>query len=248
MEANQKQALIGVICCHKQQDAYQIQSVNEFYLNALAAYGAGAILLPHHLGASALNRVLSQLDGVLLTGSHSNVDPQLYAASHHEPRLDPGRDRLAFAIVDYSRQQGLPVFGICRGFQEMNVALGGSLHHQVYLREGAIEHREPETKDFAVKYASQHPLKLNPQGKLAQWLDTEQIEVNSLHNQGIDQLAEGLQLEAIAEDGLIEAYCLAEHPFFYAVQWHPEWQAAQNPLSQVLFSQFVAAAERHQQA
>ncbi|MEE1675996.1 gamma-glutamyl-gamma-aminobutyrate hydrolase family protein [Agarivorans aestuarii] len=240
-----KQALIGVITCHKPQGLYQVQSVNEFYLNALESYGAAPVLLTHQLKGSSLHRVLDGLDGVLFTGSHSNVHPELYGASHLEPRLDRGRDSLAFAIVEYSKQHGLPILGICRGFQEMNVALGGSLHHKVYQLGGSVEHREPNTEDFSKKYAEQHPLQLSQDSWLGEWLDSKVIQVNSLHNQGINQLAESLFVEAQAEDGLVEAFRLAEHPFFYAVQWHPEWQASENKVSQAIFSQFVAAANRH---
>jgi putative glutamine amidotransferase/gamma-glutamyl-gamma-aminobutyrate hydrolase len=240
----QQQALIGVITCHKPQGLYQVQSVNEFYLNALESYDAAPVLLTHQLKGSSLQRVLDGLDGVLFTGSHSNVHPELYGARHLEPRLDRGRDSLAFAIVEYSKQHGLPILGICRGFQEMNVALGGSLHHKVYQLDGSVEHREPDTEDFAKKYAEQHPLQLSRDSWLSEWLDSEVIQVNSLHNQGINQLAESLLAEAQAEDGLVEAFRLAEHPFFYAVQWHPEWQASENKVSQAIFSQFVAAAKR----
>ncbi|MGY5451269.1 gamma-glutamyl-gamma-aminobutyrate hydrolase family protein [Agarivorans sp. MS3-6] len=246
METSAKQPLIGVITCHKPQGAYQVQSVNDFYLNALSEYGASPVLLTHQLSGDTLGRVLAQLDGVLLTGSHSNVHPSLYGASHLEPRLDAGRDSLAFAIVEYSKQHALPVLGICRGFQEMNVALGGSLHHKVYQLEGSIEHREPDTEDFNQKYADQHRLKLATDSWLAKWLNSHTADVNSLHNQGVKRLADGLIIEAQAEDGLVEAYRLAEHPFFYAVQWHPEWQAKSNLISQAIFGHFVQAAQQHQ--
>jgi putative glutamine amidotransferase/gamma-glutamyl-gamma-aminobutyrate hydrolase len=245
MSQGAKQPLIGVITCHKPQGLYQVQTVNEFYLNVIADFGAAPIILPHQLQGESLHAVLSQLDGVLLTGSHSNVEPRLYGATHDEPRLDPGRDQLAFAIVAYAKQHGLPVLGICRGFQEMNVALGGSLHHKVYQLGGCVEHREPESDDFALKYAEQHSLKLEPFSWLGQWLDSDSIMVNSLHNQGVNRLAEGLVVEAKAEDGLVEAYRLQDHPFFYAVQWHPEWQASAKPISQAIFSHFVAAAAAH---
>ncbi|MDO6764371.1 gamma-glutamyl-gamma-aminobutyrate hydrolase family protein [Agarivorans sp. 1_MG-2023] len=247
MTKSQKQPLIGIITCHKPLGLYQVQSVNEFYLNALAEYGASPVILPHQLTGEALHSLLAQLDGVLLTGSHSNVHPQLYGATHQEPRLDGGRDRLAFAIIEYSKQHALPVLGICRGFQEMNVALGGSLHHKVYQLAGAIEHREPESENFSIKYADQHSLRLAEDSWLAGWLDCQSIEVNSLHNQGVNRLADSLIVEAQAEDGLVEAYRLAQHPFFYAVQWHPEWQATRNPISQAIFTQFVKAASLHQQ-
>ncbi len=242
MSQGEKKPLIGVITCHKPQGLYQVQTVNEFYLNAITDVGAAPIILPHQLQGKSLEAVLSQLDGVLLTGSHSNVEPSLYGASHTEPRLDRGRDQLAFAIVAYAKHHGLPVLGICRGFQEMNVALGGSLHHKVYQLGGSVEHREPESEDFSVKYADQHSLKLEAFSWLGQWLDSDSIMVNSLHNQGVNQLAEGLVVEAQAEDGLVEAYRLQDHPFFYAVQWHPEWQATAKPISQAIFSHFVAAA------
>ncbi|QUJ70332.1 gamma-glutamyl-gamma-aminobutyrate hydrolase family protein (plasmid) [Photobacterium sp. GJ3] len=243
MNATQTGPVIGVVCCQKSLDGYAIQSVNEFYLNAVKQFGANPVLLPGGSTEAELKQLLSLVDGVLLTGSHSNVAPHRYGATHEEAKKDEGRDALSFALIDFCIRLEVPILGICRGFQEMNVALGGSLHPKVHEVEGFQDHRESPLNDMALKYAPAHSVNISDNGTFAQWLaPLDNIQVNSLHGQGVNQLAPSLTIEAVAPDGLVEAFSLQAHPFFIGVQWHPEWQADKNHFSRILFDQFMISA------
>lgn len=236
--------LIAVVCCRKQVDKYAVQSVNEFYLNSIRDFGGIPVLIPGGGATEDIDQILNGFDGVLLPGSHSNVAPEHYGADHHEPKPDPRRDQLSFHLIRACAEQKIPLFGICRGFQEMNVAMGGTLHPKVHTKLNAIDHRECKDDDFAVKYAVSHTLKICRGGVFGQWMGTENpISVNSLHEQGIEQLAPVLHQEAIAPDGLIEAFSLPGHPYFIGVQWHPEWFATELFVSKLLFSHFIEAAQ-----
>ena len=187
--------------------------------------------------------VLDVASGILLTGAISNVHPEHY--SDEEPILphaiDRDRDAVTLPLIRAAVECKLPLFAICRGFQELNVALGGTLHQAVHTLEDYADHREPEVKDFDVMFAARHPVTLK--GKLKKWLGQDEILVNSLHGQGIKSLAQPLIAEAFAEDGLIEAArAAAGHPFSLGVQWHPEWQIHSNPQSLALFRRFGDAA------
>ncbi|MEJ2764956.1 gamma-glutamyl-gamma-aminobutyrate hydrolase family protein [Photobacterium sp. MCCC 1A19761] len=236
--------LIAVVCCQKQVGGYDVQSVNEFYLNAIRDFGGLPVLIPAGSDEADLDQILATVDGVLLPGSHSNVAPQHYGADHDEPKQDPGRDQLALSIIRQCAALAIPVLGICRGFQEMNVALGGTLHPQVHCKSNALDHREPNDPDFSVKYAVSHSLEICPGGHFASWLgETRSVSVNSLHGQGVETLAPALKIEAVAPDGLIEAFSLPNHPYFIGVQWHPEWFATELFMSELLFSHFIQAAQ-----
>ncbi|EKO3388453.1 gamma-glutamyl-gamma-aminobutyrate hydrolase family protein [Vibrio fluvialis] len=235
--------VIGVICCRKQVEGYDVQSVNELYLNAVRDAGASPLLLPAGADAQELKQLLTMLDGVLLTGSHSNVAPHRYAATHDEPKTDESRDALSFTLIDHCIEQNIPLLGICRGFQEMNVALGGTLHPKVHETNGFMDHRESQSPDFNEKYAYVHTVKISSNGSFAHWLGSqEDIEVNSLHGQGVNQLAPRLTKEAEAPDELVEAFSLKDHPYFIGVQWHPEWQSRKRIFSRILFDRFIIAA------
>lgn len=236
--------LIAVVCCQKQVDKYSVQSVNEFYLNSVSDFGGIPVLIPAGISEGDVEQLLASVDGVLLPGSHSNVAPEHYGADHHEAKQDPGRDALAFHLIRACAEKNIPLFGICRGFQEMNVAMGGTLHPKVHTKSNALDHREPKDDDFAVKYAVSHLLEVCPGGYFANWLQSEKtISVNSLHGQGVEQLAPVLHQEAIAPDGLVEAFSLPGHSYFIGVQWHPEWFATELFVSKLLFSHFIQAAQ-----
>lgn len=244
MKGMNTKPLIAVVCCQKQVASYDVQSVNEFYLNAIRDFGGVPVLIPAGSHDAALDQILATVDGVLLPGSHSNVAPEHYGARHQEPKQDPGRDQLALYIIRQCAAQGVPILGICRGFQEMNVALGGTLHPQVHAKANALDHREPNDPDFNVKYAASHALTVCPGGHFANWLgETCSVSVNSLHGQGVETLATVLVTEAVAPDGLIEAFSLPDHPYFIGVQWHPEWFATELFMSKLLFSHFLQAAQ-----
>jgi putative glutamine amidotransferase len=187
--------------------------------------------------------VLDIADGILLSGSLSNIEPVHYG---DEPPLDPEtidreRDALTLPLIRTAVERKLPLFAICRGFQELNVAFGGSLHQAVHAVNGHNDHREPKDEDFDGKFRPVHAVTLK--GELRAWLGADKILVNSLHSQGISKLAEPLIAEAVAEDGLVEAVrAPGGNPFSLGVQWHPEWQPHTNPASIALFRRFGEAA------
>jgi putative glutamine amidotransferase len=192
----------------------------------------------------ALPALLDLVDGVLLTGSSSNVHPSHFGQTIDDPSLplDPERDALTLALVRGCVERGVPLLGICRGFQEINVALGGSLHQTVQAVHGLLDHREtgatPEQQ-----YALSHEIRLAPGSALEHWACGPVAHVNSLHGQGVDRLAPGLRATAHAPDGLIEAFELASAPSFVcAVQWHPEWRCQENPFYAAILGAFGDAA------
>jgi putative glutamine amidotransferase len=181
----------------------------------------------------------------MFTGSYSNVEPYHYSGPPSDPGTlhDPARDATTLPLIRKAVASGIPVLGICRGFQEMNVAFGGTLHQKVHEVEGRRDHREDTTRELDVQYGPAHEVALEPGGTLQSLTGQDRIQVNSLHSQGIDRLGPGLAVEARAPDGLIEAFRV-EHAksFAVAVQWHPEWKAMSNPVSRALFAAFGAAA------
>jgi putative glutamine amidotransferase len=201
------------------------------------------LLMPLGPSMADVGAVLDIADGFLLSGCLSNVEPVHYSV---EVPLDPGmvdrdRDALTLPLIRSAIERKLPLFAICRGFQELNVALGGTLHQAVHNVSGHADHREPKSDDFDVKFAPVHPVSLK--GELRNWVGEEKIIVNSLHGQGIAKLAEPLVAEAFADDGLIEAVrAPAGNPFSLGVQWHPEWRPQANPVSIALFRRFGEAA------
>jgi putative glutamine amidotransferase len=212
-----------------------------------AAIAEGAecqpLLVPVGPGLSDIGSVLDVASGILLTGAISNVHPEHYG--DEEPVLpnavDRDRDAVTLPLIRAAIDCKLPIFAICRGFQELNVALGGTLHQAVHAVGDYADHREPKVKDFDVMFAPRHPVKLK--GELKKWLGQDEIIVNSLHGQGIKNLAKPLVAEAFAEDGLIEAArTAAGNAFSLGVQWHPEWQLHSNPTSLALFRRFGDAA------
>ncbi len=201
------------------------------------------LLLPVGKGIADIGTVLDIASGILLPGAIANVHPDNYG--NEEPILpdaiDRDRDAVTLPLIRAAVERKLPIFGICRGFQELNVALGGTLHQAVHTVDGYADHREPRVEDFDVMFAVRHPVKL--QGELRKWLGQDEIIVNSLHGQGIKELARPLVAEAFAADGLVEAARVAAgHPFSLGVQWHPEWLVQSHPASLALFRRFGDAA------
>lgn len=189
------------------------------------------------------------MDGVLLTGSYSNIEPHHYsgAASEEGTLHDPQRDATTLPLIRAAVGRGVPLLGICRGFQEMNVAFGGSLHQAVHQVDGRMDHREPDYEGMEAQYASAHRVQLAPGGMLSAILGgVAEIAVNSLHAQGVDRLGKGLVVEARAPDGLVEAFRVeGAAGFAVAVQWHPEWRVSENPQSMALFKAFGDACRAY---
>ncbi len=243
--------VIGVSACLKMGEHAPFHSVIDRYVEAVRV-GAGAlpVILPALGTAAALDALLARLDGVLLTGSPSNVCPSHYGGP--APRAgnlaDPRRDATTLPLIRRALALGVPLLAICRGIQELNVALGGSLHQHLHEVPGRADHRSDKSRPYADRYAPRQEVRLQPGGVLGAVLGgTEVLLVNSLHAQGIDRLASGLRVEAVAPDGTIEAVSVVgAAAFALGVQWHPEWNVSQDPISRRLFAAFGAAARTRQ--
>ncbi len=241
--------LIGVPADRRELDPHPFHVAGEKYLTAILD-GAGCIplVIPALGEALELEIVLDSLDGILLTGSPSNVEPHHYEGTPSAPGTlhDPHRDRTTLPLIPTIVDAGIPMLAVCRGFQEMNVAFGGSLHQDVARIDGYLTHHEDDADPLEVQYGPAHEVALTEAGQLAAITGKTRLRVNSLHHQGVDRLGRGLAVEAVAPDGLIEAFRVAEAPGFnLAVQWHPEWQVTDNPDSLALFRAFGDAAREH---
>jgi putative glutamine amidotransferase len=244
-----RRPLVAVPACRKFIAPHPFHAVGEKYVNAVAtAAGALPLLVPPLGGALGIRDLLGRVDGLMLTGSPSNVEPHHYAGprSREGTAHDPHRDHTTLPLIDAAVAAGMPVLALCRGFQEVNVALGGSLHQNVQELPGMLDHRENGRATLEQQYAPSHDVQLTPGGLLAKLAGCERVRVNSLHAQGVDRLAEALSVEATASDGLVEAYRIgAPDQFLLAVQWHPEWRVLEDPLSRAIFESFGAACRRY---
>jgi putative glutamine amidotransferase len=225
--------------------------VGDKYARAVLDAARGLpLLIPALAEELGMEELLARLDGIVFTGSPSNVEPHHYSGPPSDPGTlhDPARDATTLPLIRKAVAAGVPVLGICRGFQEMNVAFGGTLHQKVHEVEGRIDHREDVNLDLDVQYGPAHEVILEPGGLLRGLADKDRLTVNSLHSQGIDRLGEGLSIEARAPDGLIEAFGVQRAKrFAVAVQWHPEWKVMSNPFSRALFAAFGAATREFMQ-
>lgn len=240
--------LIGITCCSNKLGIHDFQMVADKYINA-AVKGSNIIpvLIPS-LGDAMLD-LLPKLDGLYLTGSYSNMEPHHFGGEDPgvEMPRDPRRDHTNLALIKKAVEMKMPVLGVCRGFQEMNVALGGTLHQQVFNIDGMIEHRENKEHTLEQQYATSHGVELAPNGLLAEMMKGElHQQINSLHGQGVDKLAPGLKNEASAPDGLIEAFSMDDNSSYYlGLQWHPEWQIENHPFYKTIFESFGHACREY---
>ena len=198
------------------------------------------LLLPTS-GIADYEAYLELADGVLLPGSPSNVHPSNFGREVHNPALplDPERDNVTLPLIRFCVERAIPLFAICRGVQEVNVALGGSLHQAVQEVEGKRDHRARDEDDVETQYGPVHEVQTVAGGAFERIVAERTFLVNSLHGQAIDRLGAGLTIEATAPDGIVEAISISAHPgFAFGTQWHPEWQAARNPVSARLFQAF----------
>jgi putative glutamine amidotransferase len=241
--------LVWLPACHRHLDlsdpgGYTVLA--DRYAQAVTELGLQPVLFPM-AGAQDVQALLPLVDGVLLTGSPSNVEATHFgAAALPTDLLDPRRDKLTMALVRAAVASATPLFGVCRGLQEMNVALGGSLYQQVHAELGLMDHREPETEDLEEQFSERHEVLLAPGSAFAQWAGGARALVNSLHGQGIKRLGEGLVAEAHAPDGLIEGVRVTHAPAFaFGVQWHPEWQHNANPFYARTLEAFAQACSEH---
>jgi putative glutamine amidotransferase len=237
--------LVWLPACHRNLDlsdpgGYTVLA--DRYAAAVTALGLQPVLYPMATAADVAD-LLPLVDGVLLTGSPSNVEATRFGATAlPTDLLDPRRDALTMALVPAAITAGVPLFGVCRGLQEMNVALGGNLHQQVHAEPGLMDHREPVDDDLEVQFATRHEVLLVPGSAFADWAGGPRAQVNSLHGQGIKRLGQGLVAEALAPDGLVEGVRVeGALEFAYGVQWHPEWRHQANPFYQRSLEAFAAA-------
>lgn len=240
--------VVLVSCDVKEIDGYAWHAAITTYLEALVnGSGALPLLLPSLGSALDLDAVLDRVDGVLLTGSRSNVHPALYGGDPSERNgpYDSRRDATTLPLIRRTLQRGLPFFAICRGLQETNVALGGTLVAELQEMPGRRDHRAPDADTHDERFALAHHVEVRPGGKLAAVLGAATIEVNSLHRQAIGRLAPGLTVEATADDGTIEAVSVdGAADFALATQWHPEYWVGSDAASARLFAAFGEALVR----
>jgi len=241
--------LIGVISDRRMLGSHAFHMVGEKYLRALVDGADGyPVALPSLAEGFDVVDILDRLDGLFLTGSPSNVEPHRYLGdpSRKGTWHDPERDEAALALIPAAIRTAMPVFAVCRGYQEMNVAFGGTLHQHVHEVPGFHMHKEDADDPLDLQYAPSHGVEFTPGGMLQLITGERQARVNSLHSQGINRLGAGLQVEAIADDGLIEAFTVTDSPgFTLAVQWHPEWKVTGNPVSMAIFRAFGDACRKY---
>ena len=248
MEVMRQAPLVLVPSCSRELSGHRFQVVREPYLQALRAVGLCPLVVP---GASPAEweRLLHEADGLLLTGSPSNVQSSYYGAALQDATLplDPVRDDAVLDFIPKALAHGLPLLAICRGLQEVNVALGGSLNQALHERPQTLDHRAPEHATPEQMFADAHAVQVVAGGLLERLLGPGSVSVNSVHGQGVERLAPGLRVEALAPDGVVEALSLPTAPAFnLCVQWHPEWRSERNPTSMAVMQAFAAACRRHQ--
>ncbi len=244
--------LIAVPADTRRFENYEWHAAPSTYLQAIVKAAGGApVIVPALLDEPALDAILDRMDGVLVTGSASNVHPSRYGVeptAAYEP-FDPPRDRLTEALIRLALARGIPLLAICRGHQELNVALGGSLATEIQDFEGRMDHRAPTHPEQDARFALRHPVSVEPGGRLAAIVGGASVEVNSLHRQAIDRLADGLAVEARAPDGTVEAVSVPDAKgFALGLQWHPEYWAETDPASRAIFEAFGQACRDYRAA
>ncbi len=234
--------VVGLICDHRTIDGHAAHLVLEPYITAVRD-GARALplLVPVLDPPLEQAEILSAVDGLVFTGSPSNISPHFYggAPARRPEDEDPHRDALTLGLIRTAAAAAVPLLCICRGTQELNVALGGTLHQHIHEIPGRMDHRESEQAPLRVQYGPAHDATLTPDGMLAGLVDSRSFRVNSLHGQGIDKLAPPLRIEATAPDGQIEAVSMpGAGAFLLGLQWHPEWRWSEDVLSRAIWGAF----------
>jgi putative glutamine amidotransferase len=232
--------VLGIACCTRTVGTEPAQAVmNRYVVHALRYAGVAGLLVPALPELMSAREVAPRLDGLLLTGSPSNIEPGRYGqadAPDAEGPYDPSRDTMTADLIAAMLDLGKPVFGICRGLQEVNVAFGGALRRDASRADELIAHHAPDEAPFEAMFDHQHDVALAPGGLLNRGLGRASLRVNSVHYQAIDTLGAGLIVEATAPDGVVEAVSArVGDAQVLAVQWHPEWRTDANPDSQAFF-------------
>jgi len=231
--------ILGLTACTRPIGTEQGQTAIDRYVEAAARFAdCTPLLIPARPDLVDADQVAARLDGLLLTGSASNVAPIHYRSSDPgNGPFDHGRDGMSLALIRAMRARGRPVFGICRGFQELNVACGGTLARDLGDAARALPHHAPDDASLEAMFDHGHEVELDPAGVLARATGRVRLRVNSVHYQGVDRLGERLVVEAVAPDGVIEAFSSPPgDPPLFAVQWHPEWRTEEDPVSRTFFA------------
>ena len=237
--------IVGIPCDHRMVGLHPFHMVGEKYITAIRD-GSGALpfLIPVLSPAIPVEDLIASVDGFLFTGSPSNVAPRHYGGPSPREGVmqDERRDDTTLPLLKAAIAAGKPTLCVCRGFQELNVAFGGTLHQHVHEIDGRADHREDKKADLDTQYGEAHPITIEPGCLLADIVGAGIFQVNSLHSQGIDRLADALHADAVAPDGTIEAVSMpGAKAFLLGVQWHPEWRWAENELSRAIFEAFSDA-------
>ncbi|MDX2274065.1 MAG: gamma-glutamyl-gamma-aminobutyrate hydrolase family protein [Hyphomonadaceae bacterium] len=244
--------VLGIIACNRDVEGQAAQAVMTRYaVSALTYADAAALLVPAMPDLMHAREVAPCLDGLLLTGTPSNLDPKRYGVLVDDAPgpFDPARDEMTAHLIEAMLDLGKPVFGICRGFQELNVYFGGTLRRDMAESPDLIPHHAPSDASFTEYFSHLHPVTLCEGGILKRAYNRDQLDVVSVHYQGVDKLGKGLTVEALAPDGVVEAISAdINGAQILAVQWHPEWRAHENPQSQTFFKLLGRALRREKLA
>lgn len=243
------QPLVAVSTDVRHFENYTWHAAPQQYLEAAIA-GAGVLplLVPSFGSRLDLDHLLASVDGVLLTGSKSNVHPSLYDgdASEANGPYDQDRDATTLPLIRKAIDYGVPLLAICRGIQELNVALGGTLATEIQEREGSLDHRAPVSDLQDERFAIRQTVRIKPGTCLAGVFGAGEISVNSVHRQAADRLGDRLEVEAVAEDGTVEAVSVkGARAFAVGVQWHPEYWVKSDAASARIFKAFGDAVRQH---
>lgn len=243
--------IIGVPSDRRTYGPHPFHMAGEKYLKALVeSSDVLPLMTPVLSDGIEIDELLAPFDGIFLTGSYSNVEPHHYGGEPSDEGTlhDPHRDAQTLPLAKRALETGVPLFAVCRGFQELNVALGGTLHQKVHEIPGYHNHLENKDDPLDLQYGPSHPVSFPEGSLLRELMGADTFPVNSLHAQGVAKLADGVSVEAVADDGLIEAFRVDDVAgFALAVQWHPEWKSTENELSSKMFRAFGDACRAHAQ-
>jgi putative glutamine amidotransferase len=244
--------LVGLPSDTYESHGLHFHSLGDKYVRAVHDVAKCLPLMVPSIGDGLeMEALLDNLDGMLITGAVSNVHPPIYgeaATADHEP-YDHGRDATTLKLIKAVIARGMPLFCVCRGFQELNVVFGGTLETELQRGEGRLDHRSQKSDDVDVRYGPSHRIAIAPGGMLERMLGKREAMVNSIHRQGVKTLGAGLDAEAVAPDGIIEAVSVkGARAFAFGTQWHPEYKAWDNPDSVKIFEAFGDAARAYRAA
>jgi putative glutamine amidotransferase len=253
---NDKPLYIGVVTDYTDTGPHDLHQVFDKYIAAVTVVMEAVPIVFPVLGHSApIDAWLEIVDGIILPGAYSNIEPHHYRGQPSDPGAhhDPRRDATTLTLINKAIESDVPVLGICRGFQEINVALGGTLYSQVKDVPGMSDHTEDKEQSLEEQYGLAHSVTLINDGMLAGAMNQLSMMVNSLHQQGVESLSDLLKAEAVAKDGLVEAFSLVDQQrFVLGVQWHPEWQVTTQitttPHYRLIFDLFKNACSKRKPA